>query len=356
MYKALTHFFELIKVSLGVRDALSAAPTAEEWKRIFFLARKQTLVGVCFTGVERLPAEQRPPKELVLQWFAMTQQIERRNLVMDQRTEQATQFFRSHGFKTAVLKGQGIAQLYPRPERRQSGDIDIWLDGGRERIYAFARSQDKDGKLYGVNYHHIHYHLFEDTEVEAHIYPSYLENPFLNHQLHNFCRQYPPTNEAPTPSLAFNRIFILLHCYNHLKGHGVGLRQVMDYYYVIMQGFSPKEKEESLKWLKTLRLTTFAAAMTWVMDELFDLPKDKWLVEPNEKEGRFLLEEICQTGNMGHYDERNWGSLKTPFSRFRYNLRRDAHFLFHYPDNVLWQPLFNVWLYAWRWCKGLNPE
>ena len=110
---------------------------------------------------------------------------------MGERIKETTRFFRSHGFKTTILKGHGIAQLYPKPERRQCGDVDIWLvpkadakgariekkekrkekDGNaREVIYQFARENDPQGKLHGVNYHHVHYHLFDDTEVELHIY------------------------------------------------------------------------------------------------------------------------------------------------------------------------------------------
>lgn len=150
-----------------------------------------------------------------------------------------------------VLKGQGIAALYEcnssngslqakRPDGpsakeangsslrylRQSGDIDVWCYGGRERIYKY--SMDKLGEISGVNYHHIHFPVFEDTEVEMHIYPSFLSSPLRNKRLQKFCKLYAPseckTEEISTPSLAFNLVFIMLHCYRHLSGHGVGMR------------------------------------------------------------------------------------------------------------------------------------
>ncbi len=347
-------FFELIRVALGVQDELSSTPTDKEWDAILRLARKQTLVGVCFTGVERLQAHQRPYSDLVISWYAHNGKTENNSRLLDERTADTLKYFRSNGFKAVILKGQGIAQLYPNPARRVCGDVDVWLDGGRKRIYDFARKFDKEGKLYGVTYHHIHFPLFEDTEVEVHIYPSYMNNPFLNHRLHQLFKQYPPANDSMTPSLAFNRVFILLHCFQHLTGHGVGLRQVMDYYYVLKQGFSEEERAETVKWLKSLRLMTFARAMMWLQKKVFGLDDKFLLVKSDEKEGRFLLEEICQTGNMGHYDERDWGSTKTPFSRFLFNIRRDAHFVLHYPQEVLWQPFFNIYVYFWRLLKGLN--
>ena len=416
-------FFELILVALGRQTALSKVPTEAEWRRLLEQARKQTLVGVCFSGIEKLPAEQRPPKELIMQWFALTRQIEERNRLMDQRTAFATKYFRESGFLTWVLKGQGIARLYrlevksPSPTlpvgardlksggsnpsidlrlRRQSGDIDVWLKplsgsprGGegiefcderlnvesresnakrkngdvRQRIYEFAKRNDAEGKLHGVNYHHVHYHLFDDAEVEVHIYPGYLHNPFLNRRLHSFFETYPPTDESTTPSLTFNLVYILLHIYNHLLGHGVGLRQVMDYYFVLRTqngrwnmddgrceaGAVEKEYEEARKWIEKLGMRRVAGAVMWVMQEVFGLEKEYMLYEPDEKEGRFLLQEICQTGNMGHYDQRHWGSLNTPVSRFFYNLRRDWHLISHYPQEVIWQPLFSIWMNVMRY-------
>ena len=80
------------------------------------------------------------------------------------------------------------------------------------------------------------------------------------------------------------------------------------------------------------------------------------LMEPDEKEGRFIIGEVLQTGNMGHSDKRNWGSMKTPLSRFFLNLKRDFYLAGHYPHEAVWQPVFSVWLYAWRLCKGLLKD
>ncbi len=354
-------FFELIRVALGKQELLSMTPSAQEWEELFALAKEQTLYGICFSGIERLPAEQKPDTDLLMQWWGIVRRIEERNALMDVRTMEAVKHFRHAGFRANVLKGQGIAQLYPKPERRQSGDVDVWVvpneketRGAREVIYEFARKHDPEGKLHGLNYHHIHYHLFEDAEVELHIYPSFMQNPFTNARLHEFCRLYLP-NDEKMPPLAFNRVFILLHCFDHFLGHGVGLRQVMDYYYVLRSEACRKENgdltvaaSETVKWVKALGLLRFAGAMMWVLREVFRLEEEFMFVEPDEKEGRFLLEEICLTGNMGHHDKRFWGSVRTPVSRFFYNLHRDFHFLAHYPKEVLWQPLFSIWMNVWR--------
>ena len=262
-------------------------------------------------------------------------------------------YFREKGFPCQILKGASVGRYYLVPNRRSSGDIDVWLNGGRNKIYEFARHYDKDGKIYGANYHHIHFHLLDNVHIEVHIWPSYLSSPIRNYRLHRFCKQYQPTFDESTPSLAFDRVFILLHCYRHMCGDGVGFRQIMDYYYVLKQGFNDTEKDSAVYWIKKLGMNRFCGGIIWVLKEYFGLEERFCLMPSNEKEGRFITNEILQTGNMGHGDTRNWGSKKTPLSRFLFNLRRDIYLARHYPHEALWQPFFSIWLYFWRLSKGL---
>ena len=67
MYKA---FFHLLRVALGQSKAMPEKLSRDDWEVIWSTAQRQTLVGVLFMGVERLPAEQRPPRELLLRWFS----------------------------------------------------------------------------------------------------------------------------------------------------------------------------------------------------------------------------------------------------------------------------------------------
>lgn len=100
-------------------------------------------------------------------------------------------------------------------------------------------------------------------------------------------------------------------------------------------------------------MARFAEGIMWVLQHYFGLEEEYKLLLPNEKEGRFIIQEVMQTGNMGHSDTRIWGSTKTPISRFFFNLKRDIYLAKHYPHEALWQPLFSLWLYFWRWSKGL---
>ena len=53
-------FFELLRVSIGVSGCLSKTSTNEEWKALYDMAKKQSLVGVYFAGVQKASPQPSP--------------------------------------------------------------------------------------------------------------------------------------------------------------------------------------------------------------------------------------------------------------------------------------------------------
>lgn len=356
LYKQQELFFELLLVCTGAKDSLRRQYDLADWNEALAIAQDQAIVGVLLGAIERLPKEQQPPKVLLLQWIGLVEMVEVKSKQMVEAGQTVVNYFRERGFACQILKGTSVARYYPQPLRRTCGDIDIWVSDGRKKIYDFARKFDKDGKLYGVNYHHIHFHLIEDVHTEVHIWPSFLSSPLRNKRLQQFSNLHGPTMESDVPSLAFDRVFIMLHCYRHICGHGVGLRQIMDYFYVLKQGFTEGERQDTVYWIKQLGMRRFAGGLMWVLLQYYGLEERHLLVAPDEKEGRFIMREVMLTGNMGHGDTRSWGSTRTAFSRFFFNLRRDIYLARHYPHEALWQPFFSIWLYFWRLSKGLLKD
>lgn len=356
MSKLQELLFDLLRISVGTQQSLSGIYTEKDWTQTYQIAEEQAVVGVILTALEKIQKDEtasHPGRIQTLQWIGMGRAIEDNTQSLTEAGKAVVKYFRENGFACQILKGSSVGRYYPNPARRTSGDIDVWVDGGRKKIYDFARAFDKDGKLYGANYHHIHFHLFDGIHIEVHIWPSFLSSPLRNRRLHKFCNLHRPSMDADAPSVAFDRVFILLHCYRHICGHGVGLRQIMDYFYVLKQGFTKEEQQDAVYWIGQLGMTRFACGLMWVMQEYFGLEKQFLLLPTDEKEGRFIIREVLQTGNMGNSDTRNWGSMKSPLSRFFLNLRRDLYLAKHYPHEAVWQPFFSIWLYAWRWSKGL---
>lgn len=334
-------FFDLIRVAIGNQVCLSHSPSADEWVKLYDMAKKQSLVGVCFAGVQKLVAQkQGPPEMLYLTWLGMAAKIQQRNEVVNRQCAELQAKLSADGIHSCVLKGQGIAALYGQlATLRQSGDIDVWVKATPSRVIEYAQ---RFGISEEPTYLHIGAKVFVDTPVELHWKPTLFRNLFHNSIVQRWCDENTADSFAhldkygfDVPSDDFNRVFNLSHLYRHFMFEGVGLRQVLDYYYVLMNTTcSDSLAEQNL--ICRLGMKKFASSLMWVLDALFEMPEDKLLFVPDEKEGKFLLGEIMQMGNFGRGDTRN--------SEDRVQVRmlkKWAHLLLHYPSEVIWNP---VWI------------
>lgn len=357
-------FFDLLQIALGHKTEFSCIPSEEEWRELFVLAQKQALTGIAFLGVERLPKEERPPKELILQWYAATERIKGENETLNKQALLVANRFLRDGFCSVILKGQGIAQLYPQGCYRTPGDIDIWLDGRREDIEKYVKAVVPDCKIV---YHHVDFLPIGNTEIEVHFTPSWMNNYIANKRLQKFFQRQGEKmfscfrdmkgtggksaglDVIPVPTLGFNRVYILVHIYRHLFNEGIGLRQLMDYYYVLCQGFTEEDRMETLRILRSLRMERFAAATMYVLQTVFGMEDRFLLMKPDEKEGRFLLDEIMMAGNFGHHDPRiKRIANESALYLFCRRVGRNFRFIGSYPSEVICSPLFKLWHYVWR--------
>ena len=349
-------FFHLIRCGIGKQSTLPCTPNTQEWNELFEIAKKQTLIGIAFAGIERLPQEQRPPREILLQWYKMCTLIKSKNAELDRKCAIVSGKFKSEGFGNCILKGQGIAQLYPDPTLRTPGDIDIWLDGGDEKVLEYVKKFFPDCE---PTYHHVDFPIAKDLDIEIHYRPSWTYNPFINKRLQRYFEENADeqfTNDIttsegcfPTPTVAFNRIYILLHIYRHVFFEGIGMRQLLDYYFVLQQEITPEEINEYNELLKSFGLKKFAGATTYVMQQMFGLDSEHTLVEPNRRLGKYLMREIMIAGNFGKYDHRyDLGAQEYSFKRAVETVKRTMTLLTRFPDDTLWSPYFKVWHYFWR--------
>ena len=101
------------------------------------------------------------------------------------------------------------------------------------------------------------------------------------------------------------------------------------------------------KELKELGLWKFAGAIMYIMQEVFGMPASWLIVPPNEKYGKFVLNEVLEAGNFGKHDERN----RFGKSKLGHNLQRvyrDIRLVRYYPAEALSEPFFRVWHFFWR--------
>ncbi|EFB33751.1 nucleotidyltransferase domain-containing protein [Segatella copri] len=462
MLKQQKIFFDFLRFCIGSAKEIPDSLKEADWKELYAIAKKQCLVGVLFDGIKKLPAEHVGiEKELLLQWMAESQMLEKANVRLNDAAIQVSEWFRKKGFRTCILKGQGNALMYPNPYSRTPGDIDIWVEGGDKRVISFVRSISPHEK---ACYHHIEFPSYKGVEVEVHYRPSFLLCFWHNRKLQKYYERVKEEQfshrvmlgeqgEIAIPTVEFNIIFQLTHIFSHLMNEGIGLRQLVDYYYVlcdfykVYQNFSkthpssltlkegdfsnhpvPLSKEGSTfspspsssgsgdvtapsrcseplrskvggpskvspncagwdrrdaigdmtsataststdtsataarssfaanssaaidrvqKELKELGLWKFAGGIMYIMQEVFGMPASRLIVPPNEKYGRFVLNEVLEAGNFGRHDARN----RFGRSQLGHNLQRvyrDIRLVRYFPAEALCEPLFRIWHFFWR--------
>ena len=440
-------FFDFLRFIVGSAKEIPDSLKEADWKELYAIAKKQCLVGVLFDGIKKLPAEHvGMEKELLLQWMAESQMLEKANVRLNDAAIQVSEWFRKKGFRTCILKGQGNALMYPNPYSRTPGDIDIWVEGGDNRVISFVRSISPHEK---ACYHHIEFPSYKGVEVEVHYRPSFLLCFWHNRKLQKYYERVKEEQfsyrvmlgeqgEVAIPTVVFNLIFQLTHIYDHLMNEGIGLRQLVDYYFVLCDfykvyqnfsnpsvslskgssTFSPspsssgsgdvtapsrcseplrskdggpsKVSPDSAGWdrrdaigdmtsataststdtsataarssfaanssaandrvqkeLKELGLWKFAGGIMYIMQEVFGMPTSRLIVPPDEKYGKFVLNEVLEAGNFGRHDARN----RFGRSQLGHNLQRvyrDIRLVRYLPAEALCEPFFRVWHFFWR--------
>lgn len=252
MQSSIEDFLELICAGIGHNCAELSAPI--NWQKIYDLATQQGLLGVVIDGIERLPNNQRPPQELLLEWIGeVLQSFEYRYDAYKNTIAEIAGFYNSHGYKMMVLKGYACSLNWPKPEHRPCGDIDIWLFCKQKEADALV-SKEKGIEVDYFHHHHTVYNWGEFT-VENH-YDFINTHRHYSHQglepifkeLGQDDSYYVEVNgeKVYLPSPNLHALFLVRHALNHFTSVGINLRQVLDWAF-----FAEKHtKEIDWGWLK----------------------------------------------------------------------------------------------------------
>lgn len=352
--------FELIQITLGNKEEFDNTPTGKNWHLLYSLACKQSLAGVLLTGVNRICENggQKPPLNLLFEWLGSQQQIVVSNKLQILRIKELCDFFKDGGFRSCILKGQGTSLYYDYPEYRACGDIDIWIDGEIEKIINYV--QDIGYHVGHIDIKHSDIAFFNDVYVEVHFLPSWMYSPSTNKKLQSFFEKQSEkqfgNRDAKVgfthTTVDFDLVFSIVHIYRHFFSEGIGLRQLMDYYY-ILQSSTEELRQEAYNVLCQLKMKSFVCGIMWILYECFGMKEEYVFCPLNERHGNFLLSEILASGNFGQYDDRMPRiDNEKRFVRGCLQLKRNLRFVSYYPSEVLWSPFWKLWHWCWRKKKG----
>ena len=344
-------FYYLIRLSLGISKE-HILIDKKDWADLYKNAERQALLGITFKGVslQNKSSTGSCPRDLYLKWMAIAVKIQQRNCLMNEMCVEVYRKLSREGFDCCILKGQGIAREYEGELKtlRQSGDIDVlmWKNGVslsecRQEILKVARKYDKS--VVGSE-HHVAV-VMDGTEVEMHYAPAYMCNPFANRRFRKWFAAYDALRFVQcsgfvTPNADYNIVFLLAHSFRHYLGEGLGMRQVMDYYFVLRNyKRNNNSNNEIMRLLASFNMAGFAKAMMWVMKEVFDMPDSMLLCTPDVHRGKLLLHHIMNGGNFGVYRSGNRFMKHTHIGRFLSQLSYNLALAHLYPCEASWAPI-----------------
>ena len=360
-------FYQLLRMALGRQVCLPHTPNEQEWKALYELAKKQSLIGVCFAGVQKLQTQrQEPPEMTYLTWIAMAAKIQQRNEVVSRQCVELQGQLAADGLRSCVLKGQGVGALYRVHENdndnnqnssdlsmlRQSGDIDVWVDTDEEGALRWVK---KYQRVLDFDYKHVHLDVLEGTSVEVHYRPSTSRVPWYMKRVDHFTREKACWTNAVAlgdgmvnvPSLEFNLVFIVQHIFGHLFAEEMTLKQYLDYYFVLKQAHEKSaDVQEAYRWMQRMGMGSFARATMWLLREVFGMPEEWMICEADADEGRFLLDRVMAKEQKAKKGEH--GSVRWHLSVFWAQQNKNLHLLTHYPLEVLFSPIWLARHFFWK--------
>ena len=361
----MNDIFATLQYCLGYKGDISNVVASMDWQKLYSFASKQAILGLCFEVVERLGEEypkelKKNPieKELLMTWMGKLQQIRRQNMKVNAVAGKLFSMLREDGFRCCVLKGQGNALMYPNAYSRNPGDIDVWVNASREQITEYAKKHFEIGD--DIRFHHLETSL-DGVPVELHFFPGIMNNPVYNTRLQKWFKRNADLQcsnvvslpdgigEIAIPTTAFNVIYQLTHLHHHFFDEGIGMRQIIDYYYVVNNDELLVIRDTLQRELKHLGLWKFARAVMYVLHEALGLSEEKMIAPMDEKRGKLLLTEILNGGNFGqHFTKYGHFTQQGMAKKYFLKIWRNMHFVRYYPAEALSEPIFRTWHFFWR--------
>lgn len=245
-------FFEILKSALWEHKADLCAFNGDwDWKNILKTFENQSLLGIVAETIMNLPEGVRPSTKQQRRLLKLTGFIIHNNQRLCRSIGEIFPLLQNAGCRPILLKGLGVASLYPKTCYRPGGDIDIYV--GPERIDLSKQiigsvvtteelSQAEDEKhhykikIKGSSFeiHHHPGHAGNDTKRKT--YEEYSVKAFES-AVHDSIRLSSTMGiEVDVPNAQINAWYIFNHLLQHYSGSGVGLRQFCDWLMVLKNG------------------------------------------------------------------------------------------------------------------------
>ena len=316
--------------------SLFAGLTDTEWTTLLHQARAHAVDALVSDGIDLLPEEKRPASQQLVSLALLADAIERGNKRVDAVLEPMASFWARKGISAVLLKGQGLARIYRKPEHRTPGDIDWYFPGEEnfQRALGLVKAKGIVPEIDGDGDYH---YCVNGVVVEHHRKWCDISSPFKKRRVNDIEQEFGFSHNAEycVPAPLTNLIQLNVHILKHVLVRGIGWRQLCDLALATKFYFGQYSFEEYRSEIKRLGLMRWTRLLYGVLAKCLGTDYACLPVAPLlGKDADRLAELIMNRGNFGKESGKTMlGSyLSAAFLLIRYA-----------PGEVLWRPLILLW-------------
>lgn len=329
MDKQTETYFEILRAYLWpeISEVRGERLEVSDWEGVMQIAARQGTLPLVADYALKLTEENAPSSEQKM----LMKQVAMQNMLHQQKLRGYLKMVKDcldeAGIPFVLLKGFGLASLYPNPAVRSSGDVDIWV--GQERFHeacAVLRTlpevvtynhQENDGTRH-FNLHWCNQQYVVEVHPVAHSFVSNRENAryleLENYTLYTLHRTLSLDGvEYRVPSTEFNALYVFLHLWHHYLTEGVQMKQLIDWMLVLHQLYTVHHTPYTLeKDLSLFHLTEPWQAFGEIVVKHLGLPREEfplWEMNNEEriKKSDQVLQQIMQGCRREYRDGREFG-------------------------------------------------
>lgn len=209
----------------------------------------------------------------------------------------AWQALQQAGIQAVLMKGAGLAALYPEPHYRTWGDIDLYVGPQHyHRACAVMRETFPTALKFDEELdHYKHYNLIADgISIEIHRVTVAFQHPlderrYARMEAYGMSHAIPITNDqsaisnqqlAITPQIpepTFNALFVMLHMWEHMMTQGASVRQLCDLALLLHHYAGRLDVPRLKRYLKELHLTDVWQLCMFILVHRLGLPQNEAL-------------------------------------------------------------------------------
>ena len=300
-------FFQLLQLGLWNKNVsdLSLFPLLDgEWTRVLKIAEEQTVQGLIYCGINKLPLELQPSTALLMKLVICIDGIENGNNTQIKHIIELKKAFSTIGIAPILLKGQSVALYYQQPLQRAFGDIDFYFNkeefsliNTRLKEKGVKMSKSADGSVVWT---------YKSSVIEHHNKLIDIDNPFKQNFLKELIEKYRFSelqiggDTIKVPDKYLNLLLQNSHILKHALGWGIGLRQLCDIA-VSYNALSGKIDGEIIKEIyKKAGIGKWSKLLHSFLVEYIGLDADKLPYKGEFVNSEELLELILKGGNFGY--------------------------------------------------------